>query len=187
MTSTPQLTKLLARIQEGDASARDELFASAYPELRRIARSRLRSGGRSVVMDTTALVHESYLRFAHGGRLKASDRRAFFAYASQIMRSVIVNSIREHTAQKRTSPTQSLTLALPDEMGIDGDESTILQVHELLEDLSRTQARLVQIAQMRYFGGYTEQEVAEYLGISKRTVAREWEEARLILAKELQG
>src|ERR1700692_1760920 len=96
-----QLTLLLGQIRGGDAEARDSLFAAAYPELHRMARSRLRDGGRSVVLDTTGLVHESYLRFVRVGELRAEDRRAFFAYASQVMRSVIVNNIRERVGPKR--------------------------------------------------------------------------------------
>src|SRR5271165_5335786 len=99
--SMNQLTELLGRIQAGDREARDTLFATAYAELHRIARARLRDGGRNTVLDTTCLVHESYLRFVHAGELRAEDRRAFFAYASQVMRSVIVNSVRERVAQKR--------------------------------------------------------------------------------------
>ena len=96
-----QLTELLGRIQAGDPQARDALFASAYSELHRLAHARLRDGGRNTVLDTTCLVHESYLRFVRAGELRAEDRRAFFAYASQVMRSVIVNSVRERIAQKR--------------------------------------------------------------------------------------
>jgi DNA-directed RNA polymerase specialized sigma24 family protein len=73
-----QLTELLGRLQAGDPEARDALFAAAYTELHRIARARLRDGGRNTVLDTTCLVHESYLRFVHAGELRAEDRRAFF-------------------------------------------------------------------------------------------------------------
>jgi DNA-directed RNA polymerase specialized sigma24 family protein len=86
-----RLTELLERIQAGDSQARDALFAAAYTQLHRLARARLRNGGRSGVLDTTSLVHESYLRFVSAGELRAQDRRAFFAYASQVMRSVIVS------------------------------------------------------------------------------------------------
>jgi RNA polymerase sigma factor (TIGR02999 family) len=138
-----QLTELLGRLQAGDSQARDALFAAAYPELHRLARARLRDGGRHTLLDTTCLVHESYLRFVRAGELRAEDRRAFFAYASQVMRSVIVNSVRERIAQKRGG-------------------------------------------QMRYFGGYSEQEIAETLGVTERTVQRDWEKGRLILAAALK-
>ena len=106
-----QLTELLGRIQAGDPQARDALFAAAYGELHRLAHARLRDGGRNTVLDTTCLVHESYLRFVRAGELRAEDRRAFFAYASQVMRSVIVNSVRERIAQKRGGDRPPLTLS----------------------------------------------------------------------------
>jgi RNA polymerase sigma factor (TIGR02999 family) len=181
-----QLTELLGRIQAGDTEARGTLFAAAYTELHRIARARLRDGGRSTVLDTTCLVHESYLRFVHAGELRAEDRRAFFAYASQVMRSVIVNSVRERIAQKRGGDWQPLTLSTSLAANIADGEDTVLKVHEALEDLEKADPRLAQVAQMRYFGGYSEQEIAETLDITERTVQRDWEKARLILAAALR-
>jgi len=181
-----QLTELLSRMQAGDASARDALFAVAYGELHRLARARLRDGGRSTVMDTTCLVHESYLRFVRSGQLRAEDRRAFFAYASQVMRSVIINSVRERVAQKRGGDRPPLTLSPGLEARVSDPEDTILAVHEALEALEQADPRLAQVAQMRYFGGYSEQEIAETLDVTERTVQRDWEKARLILAAALR-
>jgi len=94
------LTQLIQQVGAGDASARDELFSAAYGELRKLARSRLRDGGRNTYLETTALVHESYLRFLNSGQLRIEDRRAFFAYASKVMCSVIVDAVRERQAQQ---------------------------------------------------------------------------------------
>jgi RNA polymerase sigma factor (TIGR02999 family) len=181
-----QLTELLGRLRAGDAEARDALFAAAYSELHRLARSRLRDGGRNTLLETTGLVHESFLRFVNAGELRAEDRRAFFAYASQVMRSVIVNSARERLAQKRGGDWRPLTLSTQLGADVAADEETLLRVHEALEDLEQADARLAQVAQMRYFGGYSEQEIAETLGVSDRTVQRDWEKARLILAAALR-
>ena len=178
-----QLTELLGQLQAGDRRARDALFAAAYTELHRLARSRLRDGGRNTVLDTTCLVHDAYLRFVSAGELRAEDRRAFFAYASQVMRSVIVNSVRERIAQKRGGDWLPLTLSTQLAVNVDDDEETILKVHEALEALERADPRLAQVAQMRYFGGYNEREIAETLNIGERTVRRDWEKARLILAE----
>jgi RNA polymerase sigma factor (TIGR02999 family) len=178
-----QLTELLGQLQAGDRRARDALFAAAYTELQRLARSRLRDGGRSTLLDTTCLVHEAYLRFVSAGELRAEDRRAFFAYASQVMRSVIVNSVRERVAQKRGGDWLPLTLSTQLAVNVDDDEEMILKVHEALEALERADPRLAQVAQMRYFGGYNEQEIADTLDIGERTVRRDWEKARLILAE----
>jgi RNA polymerase sigma factor (TIGR02999 family) len=177
-----QLTELLGRVQAGDAGARDALFAAAYSELHRLARARLRDGGRNTVLDTTCLVHESYLRFVRAGELRAEDRRAFFAYASQVMRSVIVNSVRERLAQKRGADQAPLTLSHGIGAQSPDAEQTVLAVHEALEALEQADPRLAQVAQMRYFGGYSEREIAETLDVTERTVQRDWEKARLILA-----
>jgi RNA polymerase sigma factor (TIGR02999 family) len=184
--SMNQLTELLGRMQSGDADARDALYAAAYPELHRLARARLRDGGRNSVLDTTCLVHESYLRFVQAGELRAEDRRAFFAYASQVMRSVIVSSVRERVAEKRGGDWRPLTLSTKLAANVANDEETVLRVHEALEDLEKAEPRLAQVAQMRYFGGYSEQEIAETLDVTERTVQRDWEKARLILAAALR-
>jgi len=181
-----ELTVLLGRLQAGDAEVRDALFAAAYSELHRLARSRLRDGGRHTLLDTTCLVHEAYLRFVSAGELRAEDRRAFFAYASQVMRSVIVNSVRERIAQKRGGSERPLTLSTQLAADLIDDEDMILKVHEALEALEQAEPRLGQVAVMRYFGGYSEREIAETLSINERTVQRDWEKARLILAAALR-
>jgi RNA polymerase sigma factor (TIGR02999 family) len=177
-----RLTELLGQVEAGGPTARDALFAVAYTELHRLARTRLRDGGRNTVLDTTCLVHEAYLRFVSVGELRAEDRRGFFAYASQVMRSVIVDSARERIAQKRGGDWLPLTLSTQLAVNVD-DHEMVLKVHEALEALERADPRLAQVAQMRYFGGYSEQEIAETLDIGERTVRRDWEKARLILAE----
>jgi RNA polymerase sigma factor (TIGR02999 family) len=177
-----RLTELLGQLEAGVPRAREALFAAAYTELHRLARTRLRDGGRNTVLDTTCLVHETYLRFVSAGELRAEDRRAFFAYASQVMRSVIVDSARERIAQKRGGDWLPLTLSTQLAVNVN-DHDTVLKVHEALEALERADPRLAQVAQMRYFGGYSEQEIAETLDIGERTVRRDWEKARLILAE----
>jgi RNA polymerase sigma factor (TIGR02999 family) len=184
-----QITQLLGRMQAGDAEARDALFAAAYQELRKLARSRLRDGARNTVLETTSLVHESYLRFVSAGELKFEDRRAYFAYASRVMRSVIVDGVRERQAERRGGDVQQLTLSteLADSLdgGVDGSEQAILKVHEALDALAQVNERLAQVVEMRYYGGYSEVEIAETLGVTERTVRRDWEKARLILAEML--
>jgi RNA polymerase sigma factor (TIGR02999 family) len=181
-----QITQLLERMHGGDAAARDALFAVAYEELRRLARARLRDGGRHTVLETTALVHECYERFVRAGELRAEDRRAFFAYASQVMRSVILNSVRERQAERRGGDLQQLTLSTELIANLGEAEETILRVHEALEVLAQADARLAQVVEMRYFGGYSDGEIAETLGVTQRTVRRDWVKARAILAVALR-
>jgi len=180
------ITVLLQRVRDGQPAARDELFAIAYDNLKRLARARLRGGGRNTELDTTALVHEAYLRFVGSGELRAEDRRAFFAYASRVMRSVIVDSARERLAERRGGDMVHLTLTTQMADGMSADEESILRVHEALTVLEAADPRLAQVVEMRYFGGYTEQEIADALDITDRTVRRDWEKARLLLEVALK-
>jgi RNA polymerase sigma factor (TIGR02999 family) len=179
------LTALIARVQAGDAGARETLFAAAYADLRRLARARLRDSGQRELLDTSALVHESYLRFLSAGALQACDRRAFFGYASQVMRSVIVDTVRERLAERRGGDVEHLELSTRLAASVAGDEASILRVHEALAVLAQADERLSKVVEMRYFGGYTDQEIAETLDVAERTVQRDWKKARLILAAAL--
>jgi RNA polymerase sigma factor (TIGR02999 family) len=180
-----EITRLLDKVQSGQSGARDELFAAAYPELRTLARARLR-GGASPDMNATSLVHETYLRFVESGELRAADRRAFFAYASQVMHSVILNDVRKGHAQRRGGGGQAVTLdtTLMGEIAADGE--AILKVHDSLLQLEQANPRLAEIAQMRYFGGFSNQEIADALDVNVRTVVRDWERARFLLAQALR-
>jgi len=176
-----RLTVLLGCMQRGDRAARDAVFAAAYRELTRLAHSRLREGGRSTFLDTAALVNESYLRFVRIGELKIDDRRAFFGYAAQVMRSVIVDTARARLAERRGGNLQKMTLSSELAQDLGQDEEGILEVHEALKELEKADARAAQMVQMRYFGGYADREIAETLDITERTVQRDWEKAKMLL------
>ena len=181
------ITELIRQVNVGQSGARDRLFATAYDELRTLARSRLRDGGRDVCLDTTALVHESYLKFVNSGQLRQDDRRAFFAYASRVMRSVIIDSVRERQAERRGGDVTELTLNTAISSSLPANEQQMLDVHEALDALEHAEPRLARVVEMRYFGGYTEQEIGEALGLTERTVRRDWEKARLLLMTWLKS
>ena len=180
-TATADLELLIEQVNAGAPNAQDRLFAAAYDELRKLARSRLRDGGRNTVLDTTVLVHESYLRFLGSGRLRPDSRRAFFAYASQVMRSVIIDAVRERQAQRRGGDLARVTLDTLTADGTPASEDEVLNVHGALEALAAAEPRLAQVVEMRYFGGYSEAEIAEALQVTDRTVRRDWDKARLLL------
>ena len=180
------LTQLIRRAHDGELGSRNELFAAAYSELRKLAHARLRDGGRNTVLDTTALVHESYLKFLGAGQLRAEDRRAFFAYASRVMRSVIIDSVRERQAERHGGDAERVTLSTQLLDGVDGDNEDLLRVNEALDVLAQAEPRLAQVVEMRYFGGYTEAEIAEVLELTERTVRRDWDKARLLLGSMLK-
>jgi RNA polymerase sigma factor (TIGR02999 family) len=171
---------------QGDARSVDALFAATYQELRKLARVRLRGGGRNTVLDTTSLVHESYLRLAAVGRLRVEDRAHFLRYAGCAMRSVIVDFVRERQSGRRGGAADRITLTTSAGLGVDAGEQQILRVHEAITELARYDARMAQVVEMRYFGGLTETEIAEALDVTDRTVRRDWEKARLWLSDALK-
>ena len=187
MDDLNNISELIRRVNAGEAGALDTLFTAAYGELRKLARSRLRDGGRNTVLDTTALVHESYLRFLNAGALRSDDRRAFFGYASRVMRSVIIDAVRERQAERRGGDLQRLTLNTQIADSVPAGEDELLQVHEALEVLAQSEPRLAKVVEMRYFGGYSEQEIAEALDLTDRTVRRDWDKARLLLGAMLKN
>ena len=170
MDEQAPLTGLIGRVQGGDAEALGPIFAAAYEDLRRMARHRLSAGALGPLLDTTALVHESFLRFAGAGQLRVEDRAHFFRYAGQVTCSVIVDVARASLAGRRGSDAAHVTLntAIGDSVGV-RDELEILRVHEALDELGALDQRLVQVVQMRYFAGLTEVEIADSLGLTERT------------------
>ncbi len=179
------LTDLIHRAQSGELDAVDALFESVYPELRRMARARLRQHRRNTLLDTTELVHESYMRFVQANRLRLEDRVHFMGYAGKIMRSVIVDTVRERLAARRGGASRAVTLN--SEIAAPGADAgaEILEVHAALDGLAQHDPRLVQVVELRYFAGMTDEQVAEALGVAERTVRRDWEKARLLLAESL--
>ena len=184
------LTTLLRRANAGDEAARQQLFAVAYDELRALARARLRDGGRNTLLDTTALVHESFLRFVQAGRLCGADRGQFFAYAAAVMRSVIVDFARQRLAVRRGGGAEHVSFDTEqadkwsEERATQPDEQAqqVLHIHQALEALAQDDPRLAQVVEMRYFAGMDDTEIATALGITDRTVRRDWQRARLLLA-----
>jgi RNA polymerase sigma factor (TIGR02999 family) len=186
MNDARPLTDLIRRAQSGDAAALRAVFDAAYQELRALARARLRRSGPDSLLDTTSLVHESFLRFADAGRLRVEDRRHFFGYAAQVMRSVVVDLVRQRQSERRGGLAQRVTLATDAGEALPGGEDEILRVHEVLEELARLDARMAQVVEMRYFAGMTQAEISDVLGVTERTVRRDWEKARLLLAEALR-
>ncbi len=185
MSDPPALTELIHRAQDGDPAAREAVFLATYPELRRLARARLRGGRRNTLLDTTALVHEWYLRFVRTSRLRLEDRAHFMRYAGRAMRTVIIDFARQRAAQRRGGAARD-AFAIPGAEGAAPGAEQILRVHEALEKLERLDPRMAQVVELRYFVGLTEAEIANALDLADRTVRRDWEKARLFLAEALE-
>jgi len=182
-----QVTSLLAAIGQGKPDALGELYTLLYPELRRLAHSRVRRSGEMTLLETTSLVHESYLRFEKSGAVAIGERAQFMAYAARVMRSVVVDMIRARRSERRGGDAVHVELEEADVDAPPGPhEDEVLRVHESLEELAAIDPRLVAVVEMRYFAGMTEPEVARVLGVGVRTVARDWEKARLFLHAALR-
>ncbi len=183
------VTQLLGRARSGDADALDAVFALMYPELRKVAHQRLAPHRQKGLLQTTALVNECYLRFREAGRVAPEDRNHFMAYGSQVMRSIIVDLARRRLAARRGGEQRDLTLDIDLGDGAAGDglpEREVLDIHDALEHLARLDERLAKVVEMRYFGGMDDGEIGDALGITDRTVRRDWDKARVLLARMLK-
>jgi RNA polymerase sigma factor (TIGR02999 family) len=175
------LTTLLAAAREGDHRAAAAAFSMVYGELRKVARSKLRAHEPMTLLDTTSLLHECYLRFVESGRAQIADRAHFFAYAARVMRSVIVDFARAKLSERRGGGASELPLDTGIAESATASDSDVVRLSDALEDLAKINPRLVAIVEMRYFAGLTEEEIAAALGVSERTVKRDWQKARLLL------
>ncbi|APV52092.1 hypothetical protein BWI17_21925 [Betaproteobacteria bacterium GR16-43] len=183
MAPTPEKSEVAVALQaaEGrDASELDRAFAAFYPELKKIAHARLRGSGLQGSVQTTALVHDSYVKLAGGKGVAFGDRLQFFAYSSRVLRSIVVDLVREQRAQRRGGDADIVTLDTAAGEGLP-PSADIETVNTALEDLAKLDPALAKLVEMRFFGGMTEDEIAEALGISVRTVSREWQKARALL------
>ena len=181
------ITTLLRAAGTGDAQAADQAFALLYADLRRLAHSRLRRSGEMTLLDTSALVHESFLRLHGQAHLDFADRHHFLGYAAKVMRAVVIDLVRARGAASRGGDVEHLTLntAIADSAGA-GHDDEVVRVHEALQALGSSDPRLVQVVEMRYFAGLSEREIAEALGVTERTVQRDWQKARLFLSMMLK-
>lgn len=180
-----QVTVLLDASRRGDAAALEQLFDLLYQDLRQLAHAKLRRSGQFTLLDTTGLVHESYLRLFKAGTLDAQDRGHFMGYAAQVMRSIVVDFVRRRSTDRRGGDVIHVDLDMAGAQAEDPRAREVLEIHEALQELSKIDPRLVRVVEMRYFAGMTEEEVADALDRSVRSVARDWEKARLFLAMNL--
>jgi RNA polymerase sigma factor (TIGR02999 family) len=164
----------------------DELFAACYDDLHRLAHARLRRSSNLSGLDTTGLVHESYFRFLTASNFVLEDRLSFLSYASRVMRSIVVDLIRQKLTQKNGGNVTEVTLNTNIVESVCVPENEVLRINEALEELATIDERLALVVEMRYFGGLSEHEIAESLGLSTRTVERDWEKAKLFLQNTLQ-
>lgn len=180
------LTILIQKAQQGDAEAQRTVFAQLYNDLKKIAHARLSGAGHQTLLDTCALINETYLRLAQASELHPESRGQYLAYASRAMRSIIVDFVRAREAERRGGGARRVTLSTAVAGSVPSGEDEIIRVHEALDELAASDPRLVSVVEMRYFGGLSEPEIAAVLGVTDRTVRRDWHKARLLLAAAMQ-
>lgn len=180
------VTALLHAYGGGDTQAFDALVAAVYDDLRRIARGQRRRGARHDSLATTALVHEAYLKLSEYERAAWEGRGHFLAVAAVAMRQILVDHAKHRLRKKRGGGAvqTSLDAAM---LAVDADATHLLDVDRALGELASSQPRLVRIVECRYFAGLSEQETAEALDVSLRTVQRDWLKARAWLRARLNG
>jgi RNA polymerase sigma factor (TIGR02999 family) len=181
-----RITDLLLQLRGDRTEAMDQLFPLVYEELRQIAHRQLAHERPGHTLETSALVHETYLKLVDQTRVEWRDRAHFFRVAAWAMRRILVDYARKYRALRRGGGRQPVTLD-EEEAGLAERGETLLALNDALDRLAKLNHRLSQVVECRYFGGLTEEETAEALGVTARTVQRDWAKARGWLYLELRG
>ena len=185
MAPSEQITDLLLQLRGDDPDVTERLYSAVYEQLRQIAHRHLRREQAGHTLQTTGLVHETYLRLVEVSRVDWQGRSHFFRVASVAMRRILVDYARRHRSLRRGGGIPAAFL--DDDVSVPERGELVLALDEALERLSTVSARLSQVVECRFFGGLTEEETAEALGVTTRTVQRDWAKARGWLYLELCG
>ena len=174
------VTCLVEAVGAGDAEALQRLFGVVYDELKRVARSQLRAGA-GLTLDTTGLVHETYLKLIRPERLDLRDRKHFFVVAARAMRQIVVDHARRRVAAKRGG-SAATPVTLDEHLALDAmTPDVLLRLDRALDQLGHFDARLAELVEMRFFAGLSVEEVADTQGLTTRTVHRDWRRAKAFL------
>jgi RNA polymerase sigma factor (TIGR02999 family) len=180
-----EITELLHRVRDGDQVALDAVIPLVYDELKKLASARLRREAHAEPLQTTALVHEAYLKLAAGHHPSYEDRSHFYGVASRLMRQILVDMARARSAEKRGPGHQVQLTEMPDLGG--QPDSTLLRMEEALQKLAQTDPIKVRLLEMRYFGGLTAEESAGILSMSVHMVRKDLRLAQAWLRREMAG
>jgi RNA polymerase sigma factor (TIGR02999 family) len=185
MAETSEITTLLKAWEQGDKSALDKLMPLVYDELRRQASRYLRKERANHTLQTTDLIHEAYLKMVDQKNVSWQNRSHFFAISAKCLRQILIDYARKRHREKRGGQVEIVPI---DEVQIMSAEKSLelIALHEVLKNLENQDRQKSRIVEMRYFGGLTMEEIAEVLGVSKRTVERDWQMAKAWLYKEMK-
>jgi RNA polymerase sigma factor (TIGR02999 family) len=182
-TSPKAVTQLLIEWSNGDHAALDQLIPLVYDELRRLARGYMRREKQGNTLQTSALIHEAYLRLVDQKNVQLQNRAQFFGFAAQLMRRILVDHARSRSRIKRGGGAQMVSLA--EQAVILNDVAEVIALDDALKNLAEMDPRKAQIVEMKFFGGLTNEEVAGVLKLTSRTVEREWRSAKAWLLREI--
>lgn len=183
VSTSSDITQLLRHAQDGDADALNQLYSLVYDHLREIAHRQLRRQ-RKDPLQTTALVHEAYLKLFDQRQANVQNRAHFYALSARAMRQILVDHFRRHHAQKRGGHRTVLTLK-EGQVPMESRADVLLALDDALHRLAQHSKRLCQVVEYKFFGGMTQEEIAVVLGVTDRTVRSDWRKARAWLAHEL--
>jgi RNA polymerase sigma factor (TIGR02999 family) len=183
-TPDPGVTQLLLACRDGGPRALDRLFPILYDRLHQIALAHLKAGGEGYTVSATVLVHEAYLKLVDSERVQWEDRAHFLSLASRAMRQILIDLARRQRAPKRGGDLVRVDLD-DAQVAVLGRADTLLALDEALTRLAALSPRLAQVVEHRFFGGLTEEETARVMGVTDRTVRRDWIKARGWLHQEL--
>lgn len=181
-----EITGWLVRWREGDERARDRLFSVVHPYLQQLARRMLQRERRDHTLEPNAVVNEAYLRLIGHEPVSYQDRAHFLAIAAQTMRRILIDYARARVAEKRGGTPQRVPLSVVDAQGHPTSIEELLDLETQLTALAVADPRAARVVELRFFGGLTEEDVAQALGVSVITVKRDWKAARSWLATRLQ-
>lgn len=180
------VTRILAAIEHGDARSANELLPLVYDQLRRIAQQKMCEERADHTLQATALVHEAYLKLVGNQEMKWANRAHFFAAAAEAMRRILVDEARKRGRIKRGGDRERLPISVVD-LAVEQDSAQILALDEALRRLEKEDGRLFQVVMLRFFAGLSVEDTAQAMGLSPRTVKREWTYARAWLYRTIQA
>lgn len=171
--------------ERGGRPAADALFASLYTELHRLAKYELVLHGAAMSLSATTLLHNAYIEIAGQDGTSFPDRNRFMGYAARVMRCLIVDHARSRQAQKRGGQFEITTLGAEVENAVDGEK--LARISEALDELAKAEPALAEVVDLKFFCGFSFQEIAAIRGVSERTVQRQWEKARIYLHRSIRA
>jgi RNA polymerase sigma factor (TIGR02999 family) len=180
------ILSLMEKTERGEASAADALFAALYAELHRLAKRELWRQGAVVSLSATTLLHEAYLDIAARSGASFPDQARFMGYAARVMRGLIIDHARSHSAVKRGGHFEITRLGTEAE-GQVADERELTRISEAVDQLARADSSLAEVVDLKFFCGFSFTEIAAIRGVSERTVQRQWEKARIYLHRSLSA